>query len=1121
MHGQTVDLSTSPYAQNFDSLASTGTSSITPSGWKFYKSNSGTSYAAGTGSDNAGNTYSFGAASASERAFGALSSGSVKNTIGSRIRNNSGSALTEITISYTGEMWRLGDATGRKDSLLFALSTDATSLNSGTWTKYPDLHFVTPNTTAPTGSKDGNNTSNRTLKSSTITGLNIAAGDIFWIRWVDPDISGSDDGLGIDDFSLSFAPPSGNSTSSNIIYNSSFGVSSNVDYLNYIANDVTATNSLELGQFILQDGGGAADADALPTTLTGLTMVLTNFANLDRIALYDGTTELAEIPAAAAATFTGLSLIAPDDGSKTFSVRATFKSTVTDNQQISAQITSATADNAGSGFAAGDAGGAQTSISGDDNRIEVTATQLTYVQNVTSPTAVNADMTPAVTLSADDANGNRDLDFTATVSIISTGTLVGSPVIANAVAGLATFATIKHSAVGTGLQLTAISGAWTELSNLFDIALTSSATDYFRSKTTGDWEAAASWESSVDGLSWQDATQTPTAASAGIQVRSGHTITKNAGQVDADQMVIEAGGKLILDDGTFYLLGAVSGDDLVVDGTLEMIDCNFSPDMSATVLVSATGVYQHNRNAGTVITATWDVNSTCEITGMTTATTISGLGQAFGNFTWNSLLQNTTVNLLSGLTTVNGNFWNKNTNGNVLRLGNVPYTLTVMGNFTNDAPLELGKESYDLCIIKIKGNLSSTALFSTQDPTNVGKVVMNGTGQQTINVPAGFTDKVALEIDNSFAGVGVSLTDNFNSTDKLILTNGKLSLGNFNFSVLSAITGGTATNYVVTDGTGRLIRTLISEGPHKFPIGSTTSYQPAELTFVSAPTSNTIAAGFISADPGYSGLPLMETDAIDQIGRTGYWELNSTITQNYTAVFTANNFPDVIDYTRLHLLKRSTGGNWFLDGAHIEATGSNASATVSRSGMSGFSQFAIGGENGVVLPVRFISFTGKTLPIGNQLNWMVADEVNNKGFEIERSTSAGDFRTIGFVASQTDISIRTNSYHYTDVTAAAQGNFYRLKQIDVNGGYAYSNIIFLKDVDSKIVVYPTLVTDMLTVSGAISGDQGVIYDAQGMQVERFEISGSETKVDLSRLPSGTYIIHINGSRSESFRVNKY
>src|SRR6185436_737121 len=67
----------SAITQNFDSLASAGTSSITPAGWGFVETgtNANTSYAAGTGSNNAGDTYSFGTAAA-DRALGGLQSGS-------------------------------------------------------------------------------------------------------------------------------------------------------------------------------------------------------------------------------------------------------------------------------------------------------------------------------------------------------------------------------------------------------------------------------------------------------------------------------------------------------------------------------------------------------------------------------------------------------------------------------------------------------------------------------------------------------------------------------------------------------------------------------------------------------------------------------------------------------------------------------------------------------------------------------------------------------------------------------------------------------------------------------------------------------------------------------------
>src|SRR5438045_1736253 len=61
--------------------------------------------------------------------------------------------------------------------------------------------------------------------------------------------------------------------------------------------------------------------------------------------------------------------------------------------------------------------------------------------------------------------------------------------------------------------------------------------------------------------------------------------------------------------------------------------------------------------AGTIPTATWDPNSTCEIIGYTTGGPPTGLGQSFGNFTWNATNQGTTnINLAGTLTTVNGNF---------------------------------------------------------------------------------------------------------------------------------------------------------------------------------------------------------------------------------------------------------------------------------------------------------------------------------------------------------------------------------------------------------------------------------------------------------------------------------
>lgn len=197
-----------PYVQDFNTLTSSGTANTAvPEGWEFSESgtNANTTYRAGTGSDNTGDTYSFGASGSPDRAFGGLRSGSLVPLVGAQFTNTTGSTITQLTIAYTGEQWRLGqNTTGRAaDRLDFQLSTNATGLTSGTWVDYDTLDFASPVVAGTVGALDGNAAANRRLVSATLTGLSIPNNTTFWIRWADTDlIPGADDGLAIDDFSI-------------------------------------------------------------------------------------------------------------------------------------------------------------------------------------------------------------------------------------------------------------------------------------------------------------------------------------------------------------------------------------------------------------------------------------------------------------------------------------------------------------------------------------------------------------------------------------------------------------------------------------------------------------------------------------------------------------------------------------------------------------------------------------------------------------------------------------------------------------------------------------------------------------------------------------------------------
>ena len=198
------------YTQNFDTLATSGTSSLLPQGFAFVETdtNSNTTYTAGAGGFNNGDTYSFGAAGSTERAFGTLrDSGRFSSTIGAVFTNNTGAAVSQITITYTGEQWRLG-ATGRPDYLNFQYRPEATALNlNATYTSYAPLDFTAPITSGSIGAMNGNDPANRQTITATISGLSLDDGHSIAFRWVDFDATGLDDGLAIDDLTVSFGAP--------------------------------------------------------------------------------------------------------------------------------------------------------------------------------------------------------------------------------------------------------------------------------------------------------------------------------------------------------------------------------------------------------------------------------------------------------------------------------------------------------------------------------------------------------------------------------------------------------------------------------------------------------------------------------------------------------------------------------------------------------------------------------------------------------------------------------------------------------------------------------------------------------------------------------------------------
>ncbi len=372
------------------------------------------------------------------------------------------------------------------------------------------------------------------------------------------------------------------SNQSDIVANAGFSYSVNIPYVNFQDDPITNTSgSVGVFKFDIRDGGGSADADNKGTELTDITFSVgaTHGSYIRSAALFAGNAMKANQPTidtnAGTISFTNLSgadFTAPDDGVKSFTLRVSFATTVTDNEQLQFTITSATANSNGSVFATADAGGAQSSVTGDKNRIEVVADRLAFGQQPTN-TNTNATMIPPVTVKGVDVYGNLDLDFIGNISISSSGTMNNDPITNAAVSGVATFDNIVHSAPGTGLTLTAShSGFASVTSNTFDILDFVYEAGDFRPKFDTDFSYNGQWEY-YDGSSWVEvpdgkAPQNTTVTINRIIIDKAVTAGGSSSHNYNCDIIVQNGGTLTFNDDD----PTPDAEFLSSDNTLEVLD---------------------------------------------------------------------------------------------------------------------------------------------------------------------------------------------------------------------------------------------------------------------------------------------------------------------------------------------------------------------------------------------------------------------------------------------------------------------------------------------------------------------------------------------------------------------
>jgi trimeric autotransporter adhesin len=191
--------------------------------------------------------------------------------------------------------------------------------------------------------------------------------------------------------------------------------------------------------------------------------------------------------------------------------------------------------------------------------------------------------------------------------------------------------------------------------------------------------------------------------------------------------------------------------------------------------------------------------------------------------------------------------------------------------------------------------------------------------------------------------------------------------------------------------------------------------------------------------------------------------------------------------------------------------------TISYTFSNGFSGFGAGipGASGT-LPIELLSFIGKLQGDNVKLDWSTASEQNSKGFEIEKSLDGVSFRKIGFVAAAGN-SFTTRNYTFTDPQRAVEYNYYRLKLVDIDNTFEYSDVVLVKNAFGKQDVYiaGNPFTDNINIQFAKTPNAKVsvsVYDMKGSKVYEADYNNyTQTSLQINtsnKLAHGIYSVKV-------------
>lgn len=451
----------------------------------------------------------------------------------------------------------------------------------------------------------------------------------------------------------------------------------------------------------------------------------------------------------------------------------------------------------------------------------------------------------------------------------------------------------------------------------------------------------------------------------------------------------------------------------------------------------------------------------------------------------------------------------------------------VLGNGIDSVELVVaaGKPFKGIIDVSNKATLiieaGSTPLLG--DLADESTVVYDLDGEQALNSSV-FGNLILSGTGNKILTADILVNGN------LTLKSSHLILGNFNATVhkTKSVIGGSATGYIVTNGTGQLWLTVPRTDTEViFPIGNIT-YNPVILKqgqYGAEDVFKVRVVEGIYASYDADGNPTGEAQTGNAVSKT--WLVKESTVGGSDLTMTVNwsqddALPEFYDQTAY--VSHFENGNW--DTTDPGMANNSNMYSLTRSGITSFSPFGVYSSEST-LPVEIIGFEAVYNGKSVDLSWETANETNNDYFTIEYSLDAKTFSKVASVKGAGNSQHLLN-YSYSDKRTLRGQVYYRLRQTDFDGKSSYSSVasVFVPGFYS-IKPYPNPTRDILHINTDFNDVEEVKVSISDMAGNPYYLSKATMvatnhfKIDLSALVPNMYIIKVQSATdTKLYRVAK-